>query len=148
MEVMEAPLEQPGELLATRLAVHDRLERLTADGRIGHARVRELADVRRDPVELVERQPPRGGPGPSRDYQRAVDIEQDGDAVGGHAAPNVHWTNAPPNRRPRRSPRTHPTRARSRRTPRGDPPAASRSHPHRRASFDSRPRPCRTSRTK
>ena len=90
VEVVEAPLHQPGELLALGLAVQHRFEGLPPDLRVGHAGVGELADVGRDVVELVEREAPRGGAGAAGGDQRAVDVEEDCEAIFGHrpAEPN------------------------------------------------------------
>ena len=58
VQVVQAPLHQPGELGALGRPLHDRLKRAPADVGVGHAGVGELADVGRDPVDLVEGQPP------------------------------------------------------------------------------------------
>jgi hypothetical protein len=96
VQVAQPALEQAGELLALGLAVQHRLEGLAAHLGIGHPRVGVLADVGWDAVELVERELPRGGPGPARSDQRAVDVEQDGHALVGHPGSVVRPTRPAP----------------------------------------------------
>jgi hypothetical protein len=75
--VLEPTLDQLRQLASGRLTVHHGLEGLGAHVRVGHARVGELADVRGNPVQLVERLLPRHGPGAARRHERAVDVEEE-----------------------------------------------------------------------
>jgi hypothetical protein len=84
VQVVKPPLQQPAELFAFGLAVQHRLEGLAPHVGIGHARVGELPDIGRDPVQLVERQPPRSGARAARDDERAVDVKQNRNALAGH----------------------------------------------------------------
>jgi len=77
VEVEVAALHQPRELSSLGLPLQDRLECLPPDHWIGHADVRELADVGLDSVELVEGKPPGGSAGTTRVDQGAVDVEED-----------------------------------------------------------------------
>jgi hypothetical protein len=83
MQVVQAPFQQPGELGPLRRSVHHRLERLASHVGVGHPRIGELADISRDAVQLVERQPPGGRACAAGVDQRAVDVEQDRDPFGG-----------------------------------------------------------------
>jgi hypothetical protein len=80
-QVLEPSLQNLGQLVRRRLAVENRFERPRPDVGVGHAGVRELADVRRDAVEVVERALPRDGAGAAGAHQRAVDVEEQ-DAMG------------------------------------------------------------------
>ena len=58
VQVVQPALEQARELMALWLAMKHRLEGLARRHRGRSSGVGELANVRRDPVELVEGQPP------------------------------------------------------------------------------------------
>jgi hypothetical protein len=87
VEIVLPSFEEPLELVRRRLAVEHRLEGLASDLGVGHPRVGELADVRGDPVELVEGERPRAPARPAGDDERPVDVEQNGDTSLGPAHP-------------------------------------------------------------
>jgi hypothetical protein len=75
-QVLEPPLNDLRELARGRLPAHHALERPRPDVRIGHPSVGELPDVGRNPMNLLERAPPRNGPGAACGHERAVNVEQ------------------------------------------------------------------------
>src|SRR5215210_8597549 len=75
--MLEPALDQLGELAGGRPAVHHGLERLRAHVRVGHAGVRELTDVGRDAVQLLEGLLPRDRARTARRDERSVDVEQE-----------------------------------------------------------------------
>ena len=80
-QVVKAPRHDPCELPSAGLVSDHVLEREPADLRLRHPGVRVLPDVRRNPVQIVKRHPPRRRTGSSTRDQRPVDVEQDRDGV-------------------------------------------------------------------
>ena len=85
-QVLEPALDELRQLVRRRLAPEHRLERLGADVRVGHAGVGVLADVGRDPVQLLERAPPRDGARAAGRDERAVDVEEEDAVCVGHGS--------------------------------------------------------------
>jgi hypothetical protein len=99
-QVLEPALDDLRELVRRRPPPEHGLERLRADVGVGHPRVGVLADVGRDPVQVLERAPPCDRARAAAGDERAVDVEEQDAVRGCHAVhPAREWAAA--SRRPR-----------------------------------------------